>query len=243
VTELSIVMPVWNEEAVVGALVEDLDREVLDRLDSAELIVVDDASTDATPEILDALAQQKPRLRVVRSERNRGHGPSVVHGLTLADADWVFQLDSDGQFVIGDFWELWRHREGADLVLGVRVDRQDPLHRLLLTRVIAVTVSALVGRRLRDPNTPFRLARQTLVEDVRPLLGPSTLAPSIYVAAAAAVRGWRVAEVPVTHRRRAGGTSSLRRLRLLRFALRGLLQLLAFRVRLARHPRPPRPAG
>jgi dolichol-phosphate mannosyltransferase len=234
--ELSIVMPVWNEEAVVGTLVEELDRDVLARFGSAELVVVDDASTDATPEILGTLAGANARLRVVRNERNLGHGPSVLHGLELADGEWVFQLDSDGQFVPSDFWELWRHREQADLVLGLRASRQDPQHRLLLSRVVALTVSALVGRRLRDPNTPFRLVRRTLLDDVRPLLAPSTLAPSIFLATAAAARGWRIAEVPVAHRPRARGASSLRRLRLVAFALRGLLDLLAFRYRLRHAP-------
>jgi glycosyltransferase involved in cell wall biosynthesis len=235
---LSAVMPVWNEEDVIGGLVEEVDREVLSRFESAELIVVDDASTDGTAAILDRLARERPRVDVRRSERNLGHGPSVVRGLAAARGEWVFQLDSDGQLAVSDFWTLWERREDADLVLGVRQGRRDPRHRLALSRVVATVVSALAGRRLRDPNTPIRLLRRELLDDVRPLLDESVLAPSIFVATAAAVRGWRVLEVPVGHRARETGRSSLRAGRLVRFSVLGLAQLVAFRVGRLRRARP-----
>lgn len=237
VTEsLSVVVPVWNEEEVIGGLVDELEREVAAHLDDAEIVVVDDASTDSTPAILAERARASGRLRVITADRNRGHGPSVLHGLREARGDWIFQLDSDGQFVVAEFWELWRRREEADLVLGIRVDRHDPLHRLVLTRVVAVVVSSLAGRRLRDSNAPFRLVRRGLWEDLRGFLGPDTLAPSILVTMGAAVRGWRIVEVPVTHLPRQGGTSWLRAFRLLRFSLRGLGQLGRFRYELLRAP-------
>ena len=165
---------------------------------------------------------------------NAGHGPSVVRGLELARAEWVFQIDSDGQFVVAEFPLLWARRGDADLVLGVREHRRDPTHRLLLTRAVRLTTSLLVGARLHDVNTPFRLLRKPVWEDLRPLIGPATLAPNIFVSVGAKVRGWRVVELPATHRPRATGTGSLRALRLVRFSLRALGQLLAFRVRLRR---------
>jgi dolichol-phosphate mannosyltransferase len=233
---LSIVLPAWNEEGVVGELVEELDRTVAVPLGSAEIVVVDDGSTDRTAEVLAAAAADNERLRVV-TQANRGHGPAVLAALALARGDWIFQLDSDGQFAVADFWKLWERRDGADLVLGVRAERQDPAHRLVLSRVVAVVVSILAGRRIRDPNVPFRLIRRALWDDVSPLIGRDALAPSILTVVAAVVRGWRVVDVPVHHRAREDGTSSLRALRLLRFSLRGLGQLIRFRVALARTPR------
>jgi dolichol-phosphate mannosyltransferase len=233
---LSIVLPAWNEEGVVGELVEELDRKVAVPLGSAEIVVVDDGSTDRTAEVLAAAAADNERLRVV-TQANRGHGPAVLAALALARGDWIFQLDSDGQFAVADFWKLWERRDGADLVLGVRAERQDPAHRLVLSRVVAVVVSILAGRRIRDPNVPFRLIRRALWDDVAPLIGRDALAPSILTVVAAVVREWRVVDVPVHHRAREDGTSSLRALRLLRFSLRGLGQLIRFRVALARTPR------
>lgn len=233
---LSVVVPVWNEEATIGTLVEELDAQLPSWAEDVEIIVVDDASRDGTPAILASLADRRSRVRVVRSDENRGHGPSVLRGLAEASGAWVFHVDSDGQFAVSDFAELWKRRDQFDLLLGRRVHRHDPLHRLVLSRAVAMVVSLLAGRCLRDPNVPFRLFRRTLWEDVRPFVPDGSLAPSILIAAGAAVRDWRVVEVPVSHLARPAGRSSLRALRLLRFSARGLGQLLRFRLRLRTAP-------
>jgi dolichol-phosphate mannosyltransferase len=234
---LSVVIPVWNEEGVIGDLLAEVDREVRMRFERVEIVVVDDASTDATPAILAGLGDLDGRLHVLRSDRNRGHGPSVLRGLRHARGDWILQLDSDGQFIVAELWSLWRRHEDADLVLGVRLHRQDPAHRLVLSRIVSKVVSLLAGRLLRDPNVPFRLLRRSLWDDLSPLMPQDALAPSILVALGAAVRGYRIVEEPVSHRSRTRGRSSLRSLRLLRFSLRGLLQLVMFRYSLRRAPR------
>jgi glycosyltransferase involved in cell wall biosynthesis len=234
---LSVVVPVWNEEAVIGGLIAEIDSEVTARIEHSEIIVVDDASTDATPAILADLGDLGGRLKVLRSDVNRGHGPSVLRGLEQAQGEWILQLDSDGQLVIEEFWNLWSRRDEADLVLGVRVQRRDPIHRLVLSRIVAAVVSLLAWRRIRDPNVPFRLVRRPLWSDLRGLVPTNALAPSILVSVGAAVRDWRIIDVPVSHLPRERGRSSLRAFRLLRFSLRGLGELLRFRVRLARAPR------
>jgi glycosyltransferase involved in cell wall biosynthesis len=241
---LSVVMPVYNEEAVIEQLILDLEQEVVSRVPESEVIVVDDRSTDGTGVILDRLATSRPWLRIRHAEANRGHGPSVITGLELAIGEWIFQLDSDGQFLVRDFRTLWARRLDADLVLGVRVSRRDPVHRLVLSRLVAVTVSLLARRRIQDPNVPFRLIRGELWQDVQPLLGGRALAPSILVALAAARRRWRIAEIPVTHLPRQRGSSSLRAWKLLAFSFAGLRELLAFHHRLRREPvRTPRVAS
>lgn len=231
---LSIVVPVFNESGVIELVVEELDREVLTRFGTGELIIVDDASTDATPRILESLARRNPRLRVERAEENRGHGPSVRRGLDLTTGTWIFQIDSDGQFVVQEFWKLWSRRENADLVLGVRVNRRDPLHRLALSRVVRVVVSMLAHRRLRDPNIPFRLIRRSAWEDLSGSIAPASHAPSILVVTGAALRGWRIEEVAVSHLPRESGRSTLRLWRLVRFSARALAELLVFRYNVAR---------
>jgi dolichol-phosphate mannosyltransferase len=242
--DLSVVVPAYNEEAEIEALVLDLERDVVGRYGDVEVIVVDDCSTDATPLILDGLTESRQWLTVVHAERNAGHGPSVVAGLERATGAWIFQLDSDRQFVVAELAELWRVREEADLVLGVRVERRDPRHRILLSAAVRLVVSILAGRRLQDANVPFRVFRRELWDELRPLIGPETLAPSIFLVVGAAVRGRRIVEVPVTHLPRAGGTSTLRAWRLVSFSLRGLRQLLAFRRELRRsRPLPGRTVG
>jgi uncharacterized protein (TIGR03663 family) len=243
VVELSVVVPVYNEAGSIEALVADLAREVVPLAATVEVIVVDDASNDSTPQILETLAAVHPWLVVVRSPRNRGHGPSVLHGLARAHGRWIFQIDSDGQFVVAEFDCLWQRRADCDLALGVRVDRHDPAHRLVLSFLVRLAVSLLARRRLRDPNTPFRLMRRELWDDLAPLIGDSAAAPSIFTLVGAAVRSRRIVEIPVTHLPREGGRSSLRNLRLVGFSLRGLAELVAFRIALARAGRNDSPAA
>jgi dolichol-phosphate mannosyltransferase len=236
VTDLSVVVPIYNEAGVIETLVGHIERELVPRFERLEVIMVDDASTDDTPKILERLARNRPWLHVHRSAANAGHGPSVLRGLRLARADWIFQIDSDGQFLVGEFQLLWAARNDCDLALGVRAQRRDPLHRRLLSRVVRLATSLLAGRRVRDVNTPFRLLRRAAWEDIGAFVRHDALAPNILLTLGASVRGWRIAELPVTHLPRERGTSTLRALRLVRFSLRGLCQLVAFRYRLARAP-------
>ena len=233
-TDLSVVVPAYNEAGSIERLVRDLARDVVPLVDAAEVIVVDDASTDETPRILERLAAEFPWLQVQRPPQNAGHGAAVIRGLDLARADWIFQLDSDGQFVVAELAALWSRRHECDLVLGTRAKRRDPPHRRALSFLVRVATSLLAGRQLVDVNTPFRLLRNTVWADLRPLVPDDTLAPNIFVSLGASVRGWRVVEVPVTHLPRETGAASLRAVRLIRFSVRGLAQLLEFRAALRR---------
>jgi dolichol-phosphate mannosyltransferase len=230
---LAVVVPVHDEAATISDVIEELGRDVVAKHPSAVVIVVDDASTDETPAILAARAAEDPWLRVERSDRNCGHGPTVRRGLDLAEAEWIFELDSDGQFVVDEFWRLWERRSEADVIIGVRTERHDPRHRQLLSRAVAVVTSALATRRFRDPNDPFRLIRREVWEDVRSLV-PADVGPiHVLFCVGAVKRGWRVVEVPITHRPRPSGESSLRAVSLARFCARGLWQLLTFRIALS----------
>jgi dolichol-phosphate mannosyltransferase len=238
VADLSVVVPVYNEAGVIEDLVRDLERELLPLVGQLEVIVIDDASTDDTPEILDRLAQDRAWLDIQHAEKNAGHGPSVIRGLDRASADWIFQLDSDGQFLVDEFPLLWSRRDECDLALGVRARRNDPAHRLVLSRAVRAATSLLAGSRMRDVNTPFRLIRRSLWKELGSIIAPDTLAPNILVSLGAAVKGRRVLEIPVSHLARTRGTSTLRALRLVQFSLRGLGQLIAFRRHLADVPEP-----
>jgi glycosyltransferase involved in cell wall biosynthesis len=231
---LSVVLPVYNELRVIEPLLADANRLIGDALPGVEIVVVDDASTDGTTEALARSQRDNPNLLVVRQRPNRGHGPAVIAAISASTGDWIFQIDSDGQFDLAQFWELWNQRDRADLVLGIRADRHDPRYRIALSRGVAVVVSLLAGRRVRDPNVPFRLYRRSLWEELRPLVPDDALIPSIFVSLGAAVRRHRIVEVPVTHHARLHGRSTLRSGKLIVFCLLALRQLIEFRVRLAR---------
>src|ERR1700692_4051429 len=121
-TLLSVCAPVYNEEE----LVEEFYARTTTALDGLnyELIIVNDGSTDSTPEQLDSLAANDPRLRVVHLSRNFGHQAALTAGLEHARGDAVVMLDADLQDppeLISEMVERWA--EGSDVVYAVREDR------------------------------------------------------------------------------------------------------------------------
>jgi dolichol-phosphate mannosyltransferase len=241
---LSILMPVYNEAAVIAEVVEELVRDVADRLPGTELVLVDDGSTDATPAILDRIAAGDERVRVIHPGRNRGHGPSLRRAFDEGDGEWLFQLDSDGQQVAAELWDLWALRERADLVMGVRRGRSEGRHRDLVSAAARWANRLAGGGSLRDVNVPFKLIRRAVWEDLAPDVPAVPVAPSLLVAVGARVRGWRVEQVEISHRPRRGGRSTVDVRALARLSLGALRELVAFRIRLGRRaPLAPQPSA
>ncbi len=227
--QLSVVMPVYNEEACVEVVVGEIRRWILDPIPASELIVVDDGSTDASPGILDALAAHHPAIHVLHKS-NGGHGDALLHGLRYASGEYLFLLDSDGQIPLEDFYALWERHAPNVFVCGVRKQRRDPLHRRILTRMVVGAILFLFGRRVRDSNTPFKVVPRDFWLRVQRHVPPGTLAPSLFLSVLAA-RDPAMAfiEVPVTHHPRQSGKTVLRPWRLLAFCARAFRQLLALR--------------
>ena len=231
---LSIVMPVYNEAGVIGDVLAELGRDVVARLDGAEVVIVDDGSTDATPAILDELDSSHGWLTVIHAERNQGHGPSLRQAFEASGGEWLFQMDSDGQQVAAELWDLWALREQADLVVGVRRGRSEGRHRDAVSALARFASRLAGGGRLRDVNVPFKLIRRELWEDLRGDVPSRPVAPSLLIAVGASVRGWRVAEVEISHLPRRHGSSTVDVRALVRLTAGALRELIRFRRRIAR---------
>jgi glycosyltransferase involved in cell wall biosynthesis len=212
---LSVVVPVFDEAPAIEAVVRDVTAVARDLAPGrCEVVVVDDGSSDGTGAILDRLAAEIPELDVVHQPANRGHGPALLAGFDRSRGRWMAHLDSDDQIPADELKRLWDRRDDAQLVLGVRAQRADPTHRLVLSGVVRRLVAVLAGRPIRDANVPCKLIAADLWHEVRPLLADDTFAPSIALAIVAARRGRPIHEAVVAHRARATGVSSLRPLRL-----------------------------
>ena len=225
---LSVVMPVYNEDAVIDEVLADVARGVLDRVPGSELVVVDDCSTDQTATVLAAAMSRDSRIRVLTNSENAGHGVSIRRGFDAARGEWIFQIDSDGQVDLTQFSNLWQQRNDSDLLIGVRAVRHDPRHRLVLTAITRMIVSILARRWLKDANVPFKLVRSSLVRHLAPYMPPDAFAPSILIALGAARSGARIAQTEIRHLPRIHGQSTLRVWRLARACLRSGWQTLVF---------------
>ena len=222
-------MPVYNERAAVHLSAADVQRHVLDLVGGSELVAVDDGSTDGSGRVLDEIAAADPRVRVIH-QTNSGHGGALMAGLSSARGDWVLLIDSDRQIALESFATAWAHvQRGCDAVFGVRRRRHDPQLRLYLMRLVRFAIRMLFRVRIFDANVPYKLLRRSIWTDAAGCIPPGTLAPSLFLALFATLRGYDIVEMDVEHRPRSTGTASIRRLRLLAFAANAFVQLLAFR--------------
>ena len=226
VPELSVVMPVYNEEASVERVVREW-AETLERLGIGyEMLLYDDGSRDGTAAALRILAAANPRI-VAASHANRGHGPTILRGYGEARGTWVFQTDSDGEMPASAFAALWRERERYDLLVGSRAGRRSSPARVLLTFGSRTIVRLAFGRGVHDVNAPYRLMRGAwLRTHVLPFVPASTAVPNIAVCGIAARSGARILEVPVACVPRRAGESSIDLRRAARLAWRGVVETL-----------------
>jgi len=213
-----VVVPLFNEEATVAALYEEV-RAALDPKGLAwEIIYVDDGSTDKSHQELARLHAAHPNVRVVRLRRNFGKAVALSAGFEAAAGEVIVTMDADLQDDPAEIPHLLEKlEEGYDLVSGWKCDRRDPFARRLFSRVYNGTTGIVTGVRLHDMNCGLKIYRAEVLENVR-LYGDLHR----FVPVLAHHLGFRTAEIPVNHRPRLNGRS---RYGLERYA-RGFFDLL-----------------
>lgn len=153
IPEVSIVFPAYNEAENIALVVDDF-ATMLSAI-SAELIVVNDGSSDDTQRVLDSLPL--PNLRVIEHATNLGYGAALRSGFKAALGQWTFFTDSDRQFRSQDFLRLWEKRTEADVILGVRSHRQDPSFRRLNGWLWGQYIKRVFSVDVTDINCAFKL--------------------------------------------------------------------------------------
>jgi dolichol-phosphate mannosyltransferase len=160
--DLAVVMPVYNEAANIEAVLSEWFSCLKIVSPNFVLFAVNDGSKDATANTLASLkAELGPRLRVVHKS-NSGHGLTCREGYELAlaeGAEWIFQIDSDGQCDPAFFHTLYQNRAEHDCVFGYRRTRDDGFGRVIVSRCCRLLLWLVTGTYLTDPNVPYRLMR------------------------------------------------------------------------------------
>lgn len=161
----SLVLPAYNEEGNIEYVV----RRALDVLptvvDEFEIIVVNDGSRDATPEIIDRLAAEDVRVKPVH-QANQGYGGAVKAGFRASTGDYVMFMDADRQFDIADIQRLTPFVPSYDVVAGFRMERSDPLNRRINAEIFNVVVRVLFGVHLRDLDCAFKIFRGDMLRSL-----------------------------------------------------------------------------
>jgi len=206
--QLTAVMPAYNEQDVLPEALAEAVAALEKVAEEWELVVVDDGSTDRTPQILAEWSAREPRLRVLTQRPNQGYSKALARGFSNARFEAVFYTDADAQFDLAEIARLVPHLERHDMVAGFRDGRKDPWVRLLTSRVFNLIQGLVLGIRVRDVNCAFKLFRRSFFERVRLSSDGFLVDAELYARARKAGLTWT--QVGVTHRPRMAGSSTVK---------------------------------
>lgn len=211
VTSVALAIPAYNEADGIAGFLTDMDAVLNECSDQHWFVVVNDVSTDNTIEVLESLAPQLTGTLIAETNAvNSGHGPTVLNAYRRAletGADWILQVDGDGQFEAEDIELLFRHAEaGAAIVTGERTVRFDPWYRTVVTKSLRLALKAAFKVERRDINCPFRLYRSDVLPGILDQVPDDSLTPHVLMAVLEDRNPARHVEIPVQHRPRRGDT-------------------------------------
>lgn len=211
--KLSVVIPARNEAKNVESTITAVHRLVTGEGIPLEIVVVDDGSRDATPDVVRGLAERFPEVRLVSNPGPHGFGRAVVKGLDAVTGDAVVIVMADGsddpKDVISYYYIL---RDKADCAFGSRFIRGGRVHeypwpKLTLNRIGNTFIRRLFGLRYNDVTNAFKGYRKYVIDGCRPLLSPH-FNLTIEIPLKAVVRGYSYAVIPISWRNRKSGRSS-----------------------------------
>ena len=232
--ELSIVIPALNEQDNVDPLIQEIERTILAAGIAAEVLVVDDGSTDQTLPRLRALRQGRPWLRLLHRDQPRGQSAAMYAGIQAARGRFIAALDADLQNDPADLPKMLEVVRGgqADMVQGDRsANRRDTLVRKFSSWVGRTTRRLILGDTIRDTGCTARVVRAGIAKQF-PL---QYRGMHRFLPAYARLLGARVVEMPVHHRPRHAGTAKYG---MLNRGLVGLIDCFAVRWMSRRYREP-----
>lgn len=195
--EISVFFPCYNEEANVRTTVTKAIAVLAKLVDTFEVIIVNDGSTDKTGEVASALAREDQRVRVVTHESNKGYGAALRSGFVAARYGVICFTDADGQFDLKEIERLLPLIGTYDAVLGYRLERQDKFYRKINTFIYKTAVNLLFGLGVRDIDCAFKMFHKEVISNITITSAGAVASAEILIKAKR--QGYRFVEVGVHH--------------------------------------------
>jgi len=201
--ELSLLLPAYNEEECIADVVREAGAVLRGMERPFEILVVDDGSTDATPDRLQALRADWPELRILRLEPNAGQSAALGAAFRAARGAIFVTLDADGQNDPADIPALVARLGECDLCCGYRAERKDTWSKRVGSRLANAVRNAALRETIRDTGCTLKAFRAGFARDLpMQFRGMHRFLPALM-----ALDGARIEELPVNHRPRAAGQS------------------------------------
>src|SRR5262245_50815706 len=202
---LSLVIPAYNEAAVIARAVEEAEDALAGRFASFEVLVIDDGSHDDTSAAVERLSA--PHTRLIRHAVNRGYGAALRTGFEAARFPLVAFTDADCQFDLTELGTLAALADEYPIVVGYRVDRKDPRKRRFFSWGYNRLARTLLGTRVRDVDCALKVFRREVLARLLP--ESRGFFVNTEMMTRARQLGFALVEVPVSHRPRASGESKV----------------------------------
>lgn len=210
VSELSVFFPAYDEEDNIRQTVTKAVKVLQEITPVWEVIVIDDGSQDGTREIVKEIQKKYPqRVKLITHSPNQGYGAALKSGLYNAQYKWIAFTDADGQF---DFKEIYHFideskREDADLVIGYRLQRQDPFWRILIGQLLKIWNFIWYRVWFKDADCGFKLIKKKVVDQIPRLKTESAITETEFLIRAKRA-GFKFSEIGVKHYPREEGAQT-----------------------------------
>lgn len=204
---ISAFFPAYNDAGTVPSMVLTVLLILREVADDYEVLVINDGSQDYTPQLLDELAQKYPdEVRIIHHVKNRGYGGALRSGFANASKEWIFYTDGDAQYDARELKKLVElANDQVDFINGWKIERNDPLHRIIIGRLYQYFVKFFFGLPLKDVDCDFRLMRRSVFDKIH--LESDSGVICVELMKKVTDHGFRMVETPVHHFHRAYGKS------------------------------------
>ena len=201
-------MPVFNEADGIYNFLKELEN--IEQL--KEIIIVNDASTDQTIAVVNDIFNYRKQITIITNKENLGHGPSMLKALRAGLStkyEIIISIDGDGQFFSNDVEKIFNfitENEFVDIVEGVRVSRNDPLFRKIVSFFTQTLIFLRTGIFPLDANTPLRAYRVSSLKVVLSELPEKLFIPNLFISLISRKRYLNIREIKVVSRSRLGNS-------------------------------------
>jgi len=221
--ELSIVIPAYNEEENIGKAIREAVKVGKRYFKRFEVIVVDDASSDNTPDIVKRLTKKNSEVFLISHKTNRGKAAALNTGFKSAKGEYLFYTDADNQYNIDDIKGLKKLIDKADIVSGFRINKAISPFRKFASDIYNLIARVFLGIKARDIECAFKLFKKEKLKQIK--IESSNFMVETEILAKATKLGFKIVDFPVKHYPRTGGETSVNPLKETLRTIKGLLYL------------------
>ncbi len=229
-TQVSIILPVYNERSSIESVVKEWKHELTKLKISHEFVICEDGSTDGTSEFLKKI-QKTYSLVLNQVKIRRGYGGAVIDGIKTSKSEYLLSIDSDGQCDPSDFSKFWENRNRADIIIGWRTERADAIQRKVFSYLFKSVFKLLFPTQVHDPSAPYVLYKK---KTILPYLKYYKFLIEGFwwgFIGTAVKKGLTVYELPINHRERLNGESVVYKINNVPgIALRNLVGLIKLKL-------------